>query len=121
MAVALAEIDLGVLFAAPEKAMTFRALPRFPSASRDLALVVRRGTPWRDLERAILDAGGDLIARAIVFDRYEGKNLPGGHISLAVNVVYQHPDRTLEASEVQAVESKILAALGSRFGVTLRR
>jgi phenylalanyl-tRNA synthetase beta chain len=118
--VALAEIDLTRLFAAEETPMTFRPLPRFPSASRDLALVVRRGTAWRDLERAILDAGGDLVARVTVFDRYEGTSLPEGHVSLAVSIVYQHPDRTLGAAEVQAAESKVLASLGSRFGVTLR-
>jgi len=119
--VALAEINLSLLFAAPATPLAFRPIPRFPASSRDLALVVGRETAWRDIESAISEAGGDLVARVALFDRYEGKSLPEGHISVAVNIVYQHPDRTLALEEVQAAEAKVLAALHDRFGVTLRR
>ena len=119
--VALAEIDLSDLLASPEEAATLRPVPRFPAVTRDLALVVRRGVLWADLERAIRESGGDLVARATVFDRYSGGALPPEHVSLAVSVVYQAGDRTLATEEVASVEAKILAALRDRFSITLRQ
>jgi phenylalanyl-tRNA synthetase beta chain len=118
---AVAEVDLTIAFAAPEERTTFRPLPRYPSAARDLALVVRPGVTWSEIEDAIREAGGALVARAAVFDRYTGPALPRGHVSLAVSVTYQHPERTLSAEEIQSAEARILAALGERFGITLRR
>ncbi len=118
---ALAEINLSALFSAPEAPTTFRTLPRFPAAARDLALVVARGTAWADIQSAIRVAGGGLIDRVALFDRYEGGSLPAGHVSLAVSIVYQHPERTLAAEEVQAAEAKVLAALRDRFGIALRQ
>ncbi|MBI3448306.1 MAG: phenylalanine--tRNA ligase subunit beta [Acidobacteria bacterium] len=119
--VTLAEIDLSTLLAAPGTPLGVHPLPRFPAVSRDLALVVRRDVLWRDVRRAITAAGGDLVTRVTVFDRYEGKSIPAGHVSLAVNVLYQHADRTLAADEVQSAESNVLAALARQFGISLRQ
>jgi phenylalanyl-tRNA synthetase beta chain len=116
-----AEIDLTVLFGTAESPPTYTQLPRFPAASRDLALVVPHGVLWSDIEGAIRESGGDLIAGVRVFDRYTGPNMPDGTLSLAVSIVFQRPDRTLEADEVQEREQAVLAALGGRFGITLRQ
>lgn len=116
-----AELNLTRLFLAPETPPRFEPLPRFPSVSRDLALVVPHGVLWRDVELAIRKAGGDLVTGVTVFDRYAGGNLPEGHLSLAVNLLFQRPDRTLEAEEVASAESRVLGAIEKEFGITLRR
>jgi len=117
----LAEVNLGMLFAEPLPARSLRAINRFPSASRDLALVVRDGTTWAEIDETIREAGGETVTDVSVFDRYTGSSLPAGHASLAVSVVFQHARRTLAAEEVADAEGRILARLKERFGITLRK
>lgn len=117
----LGELSLDPLLGAEVETPSLTPLARYPSSSRDLALVVRSGTIWAEIEATIRKAGGDLIADVSVFDRYTGSELPEGHFSLAVNVLYQHPERTLAAEEVQSAEERILAGLESEFGITLRK
>lgn len=117
----LAEINLTRLFEAPPDPPILRPLPRYPASSRDLALVVRRGITWADIESAIREAGGDLVSSVALFDRYTGGPLPRDHVSLAVNIIYQRGDRTLAAEEIQAAEANLLKRLNERFGITLRQ
>lgn len=115
-----AELDLTALFAAPASPPLFTPLDRYPAVTRDLALVVPHGVLWADIEAAIREAGGELVSDVSVFDRYTGGNLPEGHVSLAVSIVFKRPDRTLEAEEAQEAERQVLDALGGRLGITLR-
>jgi phenylalanyl-tRNA synthetase beta chain len=117
----LAEINLGAIFAAPEDRTILRPLPRYPSAVRDLALVVKRGTRWVDIERTIREAGGGVIAKVAVFDRYEGAALEKDRFSLAVSIQYQHAERTLATDEISAAEASVLSALRERHGIILRQ
>lgn len=117
----LAEINLGELFAAPEERTLVGPLPRYPSAVRDLALVVARGTRWADIERTIRETGGGIVAKVSVFDRYEGASLEKDRLSLAVSIQYQHTERTLAAEEISAAEANVLSALRERHGITLRQ
>ncbi len=117
----LAEMHLTRLFEAPPDPPVLEPLPRYPASSRDLALVVRRGIAWADIESAIREAGGELVSSVALFDRYTGDPLPRDHVSLAVNIIYQRGDRTLAAEEIHAVEASLLKSLKERFGITLRQ
>jgi phenylalanyl-tRNA synthetase beta chain len=98
----------------------FAGLPRFPAVRRDLALVVGDTVTVNDVEEAIRGASGLPIAGLHVFDRYRGEGVPQGHASVALQVVFQHPERTLEADEVQAAQDAIVKTLETRFGARLR-
>jgi phenylalanyl-tRNA synthetase beta chain len=54
------------------------------------------------------------------FDRYQGKGVPDGHVSLSVRLVFQSPEHTLTDAEVQQAIDEIVAALGRAHGATLR-
>jgi phenylalanyl-tRNA synthetase beta chain len=54
------------------------------------------------------------------FDRYAGKGVPEGRISLAVRLVFRAPDRTLTDAEVQAAVDGVLALLRDGHGAVLR-
>jgi phenylalanyl-tRNA synthetase beta chain len=115
-----AEIEAGTVLAAAGGERRFAPLPRHPAVRRDLALVVPLGTPYRAIERRIRDAGDLPIVEVAPFDRYRGAGVPDGCVGLAVQVVFQHPERTLTAEEVQRAQDAIVAALARDLGVRLR-
>jgi phenylalanyl-tRNA synthetase beta chain len=114
------EIDLDQCERDRPAGRRFAGLPRFPAARRDLALVVSDAVTVGEVEEAIRGASALPIAALQVFDRYRGEGVPPGHASVALQIVFQHPERTLEADEVQAAQETIVKALGARFGARLR-
>jgi phenylalanyl-tRNA synthetase beta chain len=87
---------------------------------RDLAVVVRDGVPAGDVKDVVVQAAGPLGIDVSLFDRFVGGNVPAGHASLAVRVVYRAEDRTLTDAEVDACHAAVVAAVETRFGATLR-
>jgi phenylalanyl-tRNA synthetase beta chain len=116
----LLELDLERLFAAMPQRVTQAPISRYPAVQRDLAVVLPRETPEVEVRAAILAAGGELVRAARLFDLYTGAGIPAERKSLAYALTYQAPDRTLTDDEVDAVQARIIAALASAFGATLR-
>jgi phenylalanyl-tRNA synthetase beta chain len=116
----MAEINLSILFSDDVPPLRLAPINRFPSASRDMALVVKQGTSWEEIAKTIRTAGGSIVSNVSVFDRYTGSSLPRDHASLAVNVIYVSNERTLEAEEVKDAEQKILTALQTEHAIILR-
>jgi phenylalanyl-tRNA synthetase beta chain len=65
-------------------------------------------------------AAGDLAAEVTLFDRFVGGNIPAGHASLALRVVYRAPDRTLTEAEVDQRHAQVVADVEKRFDAQLR-
>ena len=118
--VAVVEIDLEALANIGARAVRYAPIPRFPAATRDIAVVVKEGVPSGDVGAAVREAAGALAERVEIFDRFSGGPVPAGHVSLAFHVVYRAADRTLTDAEVDAAHAKVVAAVGARFGATLR-
>jgi phenylalanyl-tRNA synthetase beta chain len=116
----LMELDLERLFAALPARVTQAAVSRYPAVQRDLAVVLPRDTPEVEVRAAIVAAGGELVRAARLFDVYSGAGIPAEQKSLAYALTYQSLDRTLTDAEVDAVQARVVAALGSAFGATLR-
>jgi phenylalanyl-tRNA synthetase beta chain len=100
---------------------TYVAIPRFPAATRDIALVVKDGVPAGDVARAVREAAGALASDVRIFDRFVGGQVPEGCASLAFHVVYRAADRTLTDVEVDAAHENVVREVGARFGATLRQ
>jgi phenylalanyl-tRNA synthetase beta chain len=114
------EVDLDALRGAGTGKRKFTSLPRFPAVRRDLSLVVGETTGVAEVEGVVRSAAGQPIGGIQVFDRYRGPGVPAGRASVAIQIVFQHPDRTLEAAEAQAALERIVVALRDRLGATLR-
>ncbi len=114
------EIDLAAVGEIGRTPKAFRAIPRFPAATRDLAVVVGEAVLAGDVERAVRDTAGDLAEHVEIFDRFVGGSIPAGHASLAFHVVYRAGDRTLTDVEVDTRHAKVVAEIQSRFGAMLR-
>jgi phenylalanyl-tRNA synthetase beta chain len=114
------EIDLEEVRRLPARDRRYRPLPRFPAVRRDLALVVGSGVTFESIEQVVRKAGSVPIADVQVFDRYRGRGIPKGCVSVAIQIVFQHSDRTLSTDEVQAAQDAIVAELGRTLDARLR-
>lgn len=115
----LLELDLERLYAAVPAHVRFHAIPRYPTAQRDIAVVVPSAVPARALADAITGAS-PLVRRARLFDIYAGEGIPAEHKSMAYALTYQADDHTLTEPEIEAAHAAVLAALAARFNATLR-
>jgi phenylalanyl-tRNA synthetase beta chain len=88
--------------------------------SRDFAFLVAADTPAGELVRPIVAADKALIADARVFDVYQGKGVPEGMKSLAVEVTVQPREKTLTDAEIEALSARIVAAAEKAVGAKLR-
>jgi phenylalanyl-tRNA synthetase beta chain len=98
----------------------FKNYSSYPSAARDLAFFASVDVSVRDIERVMSKAGGNLLEKVELFDRYQGSSVPEGQHSLAFSLVYRSGDRTLTDAEIEPVHQKVRDALVKQFAVTLR-
>ncbi len=104
----------------PTKAKPALSLPELMAVSRDFAFVVDRAVAAADVLKAAAGADKALIERVGVFDVYEGKGIPDGAKSVAIEVVLQPRERTLTDAEIDAVGKRVVEAVGKATGATLR-
>jgi phenylalanyl-tRNA synthetase beta chain len=117
---ALIELDLRRLEGQPRRAREFHEVSRQPVARRDLAVSLARDVAAGEIVAAIeKTAGGDLLSVEL-FDRYEGKGVPEGHVSLAFRLTFQKMDRALTEKEVSKSIDRVVKMLSHRFGGELR-
>jgi phenylalanyl-tRNA synthetase beta chain len=57
---------------------------------------------------------------AIEFDRYRGKGVPEGRVSLSLRLTFRSPERTLTDAEVDAAMDGIVKALAGTHGAQRR-
>ena len=107
-----AELDLRALAAAgagDDKLV--EPLPRFPSIVRDISMLVDDTLPAASVRDTIRSAAPPTLVSIAEFDRYQGKGVPDGRVSLSLRLTYRAPDRTLTDDEAQAATDKIVDAL----------
>ena len=120
-AVYVAEIDLDTAERlAPRGEARVEALPRFPSVTRDISILVDDTLPSAQVRATVQGAAPATLARVREFDRYQGKGVPEGKVSLSLRLTFRSPDRTLTDAEVQAAMDAILASLKSRHDAAQR-
>ncbi len=119
----VAEIDLPNEIEAAAGLRKFRELQRFPSISRDIALLAPEGLRHEEILATIKSAREPLLATVELFDLFAGKgaeNLGSGRKSLAYSLTYLDKNRTLTADEVSAAHDRIRERLKSELEVELR-
>ncbi len=99
---------------------TFTPLPKYPTVSRDLALVCDEALTVDQVENAITASAGKLLRRIQLFDIYRGTGIPDGKKSMAFSLELRADDRTLTDSDSEKVVANVLAALKEKLNATLR-
>lgn len=116
----LFELKADPLFDYEHPELQYEPIPRFPSISRDIALVVDKTVDAGMLASIIKDAGGKLLKDVHVFDLYEGEHMPEGKKSIAFSLTFADPEKTLTDEEVAAAHAKVVEAVQNKAGAELR-
>jgi len=120
-AVYVLELDLDALTAlAPKDARFAKPLPRHPSVVRDISLLVNDSLSAETVRGTIRAASPPTLIDVREFDRYQGKGIPEGKVSLSLRLTFQAADRTLTDAEVQSAMDAIVGALTNTLGAIQR-
>ncbi len=95
-------------------------ISRFPANRRDLALVVDQTVAAEDILRTAKKIGGNQIVGINLFDMYQGPGVADGKKSLAISLVLQDTQRTLEDKEIADTVARVVDGLRSEFNASLR-
>jgi len=98
----------------------YRALPKFPAVTRDIAVTVDKDVPVGDIVKIIKGQKSMLIEDYRLFDIYEGAQLGENKKSVAYSITFRAEDRTLTDEDVNPVMEKILKELESKLNAQLR-
>ena len=116
-----AEIDWTVLMKAVRKSSVhYTELSKYPAVSRDLALLLDDSVAFEQVVEIARQTEKKLLKRVELFDVHEGKNLPAGKKSYAVNFILQDDSKTLNDKQIESIMQKLIANLKSRLGAELR-
>jgi len=121
--VLVAELNADLLLHKGGLAKKFRELDRYPSITRDIAMIVPEKLTHAEILRVIENASEPLLESVQLFDLFEGadRTAPtGSGKSLAYRLTYRAKNRTLTNEEVTAAHAKIRERLKRELGVTLR-
>jgi phenylalanyl-tRNA synthetase beta chain len=116
----IAELNLDVLYELSDIERKYKALPKFPAVTRDMALLVDDSVLVQEIENIILKQSGSIVEKIKLFDVYKGKQIPEGKKSIAYSITYRHEDKTLTDEEVSKVHDRIVRTLENKLGAELR-
>jgi phenylalanyl-tRNA synthetase beta chain len=101
-------------------AKAYSPLPKYPSITRDMAVVLPESVAAADVLAAVRNAGGELLVDSRLFDVYTGDRVEKGTRSLAIALVFRAPDRTLTDEEIDAPMAKLIQHMETKFAAKLR-
>ncbi len=99
---------------------SYSPLPKYPSTSRDIALLVEEAQSVGDMESVIRNNGADILEQVRLFDIYRGAQVSDGKKSVAFTLTYRDANKTLTDEDVAKVHNQILLALKGTFNAVLR-
>lgn len=116
-----AEMNWDLLMKESEKqSVRFSEISRFPAVSRDLALLIDKNVTFDQIREIAVKSEKKLLKQLSLFDVYEGKNLPEGKKSYAVNFLLQDEEKTLNDKQIDNVMQRIQKSLENELGAQLR-
>jgi phenylalanyl-tRNA synthetase beta chain len=116
----LAELDFGRLLDLPRREARYTPLSKFPTVTRDLAVLIDTRIDYASIEEEILALRLSELVSVRLFDLYQSRDLPAGKHSLALSLKYRAADRTLTEAEINAAHERIVATLRARFAAEPR-
>jgi phenylalanyl-tRNA synthetase beta chain len=109
-----------VMKAIRKNKVEYYEISKYPAVSRDLALLIDKNIEFAQIEQIARQSEKKLLKKVELFDVYEGKNLPEGKKSYAVNFILQDEEKTLNDKQIDAIMNKLIANLKSKLNAELR-
>lgn len=115
-----AELELDAIFEASKIEKKYKALPKFPAVTRDIAMLVDESVTVGEIENIIKKNGKALLEEAKLFDVYRGEQIPKNKKSVAYALVYRGENKTLKDEDVNKVHDNVVKALSEKLSAELR-
>jgi phenylalanyl-tRNA synthetase beta chain len=116
------QFDLAAILSAYQsKKVVYKEVSKYPSIERDLALVIDKATPFSSIQSSIVDAQLDALTATSVFDIFESDKLGEGKKSVAINFVFNAPDKTLTDVEIDAMMKKLIQLFEKNVQAEIRK
>ena len=115
-----AELSFDALYSVKGATPVYKPLPRFPSVTRDIAVVCDASIPIGDLSDCILASGGQYLKDCTLFDVYTGHHIIEGKKSVAFSLTMRSDDQTLTVEHADETVKAVLKALEEKFGAFIR-
>jgi len=100
--------------------VSYTEISKYPEVRRDLALLIDKSVRFSEIEKIAFASERKLLKAVSLFDVYEGKNLPEGKKSYAVNFTLLDETQTLNDKQIESVMSKLIKNLEQQLNATLR-
>lgn len=114
------DIDMEYILQLDREPLMYAPVPKYPSILRDVAFVVKNTVQAGDIQKEVKHVGAPLVTKVEAFDVYTGDNVKEDEKSLAFNIHYQDPNKTLTDEEVDASMTEIVTAIEEKFGGYVR-
>ncbi|MEW6049839.1 MAG: phenylalanine--tRNA ligase subunit beta [Candidatus Zixiibacteriota bacterium] len=115
-----AEFNLAAMMDLSHERRQFVPLPAYPSAPRDLAVIVDEQVPVGQILNLVRTMAGEIAESVDMFDLYTGQQIGAGKKSVGIAITYRSRERSLAGDEVDVVQQKIVAELKKKFNAEIR-
>jgi phenylalanyl-tRNA synthetase beta chain len=117
----VAELDVDAMAASIARGeLRAQSLPKFPAIVRDVSILVDEALPAAAVRGTIRASAPDTLESVVEFDRYQGKGVPDGRVSLSLRLTFRSAERTLTDAEVESAMNQIVDALRTSHGAERR-
>ena len=96
-------------------------ISKYPSNRRDIAVVVKESVNAGEILKEIKNIGGNQLVDLNLFDVYRGEGIENGNKSLAISLVLQDVEKTLEEQDISTKIDQVVKMLTEKFDATLRQ
>jgi phenylalanyl-tRNA synthetase beta chain len=117
----IAELDFAALMSLQSGPVEVKPLPKFPSITRDLSIIVDNNVAWEQIETAVNKTKCPILEKVSFVDIYKGKPIPKDKKSVTLSLRFRDEDGTLTHQKVDEIESLIVSSLADTTGAELRK
>jgi phenylalanyl-tRNA synthetase beta chain len=116
-----AELNTSLLFRSANPKLVIQDVPKFPEVKRDLSLVLDSPVRFDEIRKLILETEKRLIKNIVVFDVYEGENIPKGKKAYALSFTLLDENKTLTDAEIDKAMERLIKAFEEKLGAVIRK
>lgn len=116
-----AELSTSLLFKSANPKLVIQDVPKFPEVKRDLSLVLDSPVRFDEIRSLILETEKRLIRNVVVFDVYEGENIPSGKKAYALSFTLLDENKTLTDTEIDKAMERLIKAFEEKLGAVIRK
>jgi phenylalanyl-tRNA synthetase beta chain len=116
-----AELNTSLLFTAASPKLVIQEVSKFPEVRRDLSLVLDSPVRFDEIRNLVMNTEKRLIKNIVVFDVYEGENIPKGKKAYALSFTLLDDNKTLTDEEIDKTMTRLMNAFEQKLGAVIRK